>query len=313
MILLMLIINIAIALPLAIPIFLLLQQTAGGTLRAQHLYSDNLDAIWLSDFFNERFAHASPGAIAFQLLIMLLVFGGIYVVINILLAGGIIEVLASPAERFTMKKFWSGCGTWFWRFFRLALIASVFYGLSAGLFLLLRFVLEKSEETATVERPEALKSMGAYVLVLLLFSVVGMVFDYARIATVIGDKRKMIREALRAWRFCLRRLFNTFSLYLAVVVAGLLVFAILSWLRGVVHQTSLFGILLAFLIGQLAMASRMWTRLACYATELGLYRQLVPASAIQPAEAGSTANESRDSAEDEQRDRPQPSVEPAPL
>ena len=276
MILLLLFANILSAVPSAILVFLLITQTAGGTLGVQRLYADKLDAVWLIDVINDRFAGASPATFALQLSGMLMVTGMVYLLVNTLLAGGIIEVFASADKRFTMRKFWGGCGAYFWRFFRLMWISVIFYALALGIYWLLVLGIERADKTATVERPTVIKSFGALLLLLLLFSAVNMLFDYAKIGAVINDRRKMFRETFKSVRFAFRHPFSTFGLYLTVGLSGLILFAFFLWLRGLVQQDSLGAILVAVVLAQIAMASRMWSRLACYAAQVDFYQSRMP-------------------------------------
>ena len=277
MILLLLVANILFSIPLALLVFLLITQTAGGTLFVQHLYDDKLNSLWLIDVINEQFTGASPATFALQITGMLVVTGTGYLLVNTLLAGGIIEIFASTDRRFTMRRFWGGCGGHFWRFFRLMWISMVFYAMTIGIYWLIMWQIGKADSTATVERPTVIKSFAPMLLLLLLIAVVNMVFDYARIASVINDRRKMLRETFKAVGFAFRHPVSAFGLYLILGVSGLALFAFLFWLRSLVYQDSLGAILLAVVIAQLAMASRMWTRVAYYAGQVDLYQSLVPA------------------------------------
>ena len=277
MVLLLLLANILFSIPLALLVFVLITQTAGGTLMVQRLYDDKLDPLWLIDVINEQFAGASPGTFAFQVTGMLVVTGTVYLLVNTLLAGGIIEVFASTDRRFTMRRFWGGCGGYFWRFFRLMWISMVFYAMAIGVYALLAWRIGVADVRATVERPTVIKSFAALLFLLLLISIVNMVFDYARIGAVINDRRKMFRETFKAAGFAIRHPVSAFGLYVILGLTGLALFAFLVWLRSLVYQDSLGAILLAVLIAQLAMASRMWTRVAYYAGQIDLYQSLVPA------------------------------------
>ncbi|HLG15125.1 MAG TPA: hypothetical protein VJH03_11570 [Blastocatellia bacterium] len=290
MILLLLGANILFALPLAVPIFLLMAQTAGGTVFAERLYDDNLNAIWFSDLINERFAQASPVTLALQVAAMLVVVGSAYLLVNTLFAGGILEVYTSSDGRFTMRKFWAGCGAYFWRFFRLTLIAAIFYAIVVGGYALVRWAINKVDEKAAAEQPGALVGFAALLVLLLLISVVNMVLDYARIGAVINERRRMFRETFKAARLALRHFARTFGLYVIIGVAGLILFSFVFWLRSLVHQTSLGGVILAVAVGQLAIASRMWTRLTYYSAQINLYRSIAPVQAPEVAESAEAAS-----------------------
>src|SRR5215510_11329969 len=121
-------------------------------------------------------------------------------------------------------------------------------------------------------------------LLALMLAVVNMVFDYAKIRTVVKDSKGMFREVFRAFRFVFGNFFSAFGLYLAIALAGLVVFLALNYLRWSVNQSSGGGVLLAILLGQMAIAGRMWTRLFFYAAETHLYKKLATATpAKKPA------------------------------
>jgi hypothetical protein len=286
MILLLLAVNILFALPMTVPVFLFVMKTTGGTVFAQRLFADNWDAVWLSDMINDQIPGASFADLTVELTVMLCVTGLLYLIANTFLAGGILEVFASEDGRFTMKKFFSGCGAYFWRFFRLFLVSLIFYAIAVGVYVLLTSQIDATDKRATVEKPGALKTWAAVLLLLALFSIVNMIVDYARIGAVVGERRKMFREWFKAARFAFRRFLRAYGLYLTISLTGILVFAFFVWLRGGLHQNSYANVFLAFLVGQTAIASRMWTRMTFYAAELDLYRRFsvaAPASVIEPA------------------------------
>ncbi|HEY7545201.1 MAG TPA: hypothetical protein VID27_09980, partial [Blastocatellia bacterium] len=179
--------NFLFALPLAVPVFLFVMKSAGGTIFAQRLFADNLDALWVSDVINDRIPGASLASFGTEMLVMLCAMGLIYLVVSAFFAGGIIEVFASEDGRFTMKKFFSGCGNCFWRFFRLLLMSIIFYAIAGGIFIWLVFSIDSSDKLSTVERPGALKTLTAALLMAALMALVGAIQDYARIGAVLND------------------------------------------------------------------------------------------------------------------------------
>ena len=124
-------------------------------------------------------------------------------------------------------------------------------------------------------------------LLALLFAFINMVFDYAKIGTVArsgrGDSKGMFRETFRAFRFALRNFFSAFGLYLIIALVGFAMFIVFNALRWSVDQSSAGRVSLAILLGQFAIAGRMWTRLVFYASEMHLYKKLAPAPAAAQA------------------------------
>lgn len=282
MILLLVVTSIIVATPAAVPIFLVITQTARKTLAAHALLADKLDAVWLIDLVNEQFAGASFVSVALEVGILLLVVGVLYLVVNVLFAGGIIEVFAAEDSRFSMRRFFSGAAAHFWRFVRLWLVSLIAYGIVFTVYALVMMRIDSADDLAATEAPGAIRKWVATAALLLLLAVVNMTFDYARIGAVLNERRQMFRETFKAARFTFRHFARALGLYLVIAIIGLVVFWLVALLRNSVAQTSVVAVIVAFILGQLAIASRMWTRLAFYAGEVDLYQRLVPPVAPVP-------------------------------
>jgi hypothetical protein len=185
-----------------------------------------------------------------------------------------------------MRKFWGEAGAYFWRFFRLTLISLIFYGVAVGIYLLLQWPIENAADRASAFESVIYKRWAAMALLALLFAFINMVFDYAKIGTVTRIERKsgkgMFRETFRAFRFAFRNFFSAFGLYLIIALVGLALFLAFNALRWSVDQSSAGRVLLAILLGQIAIAGRMWTRLVFFAAEMHLYKKLAPVAAPAP-------------------------------
>lgn len=280
MILLLLAANLLLSLPVIVPIFLLVVGASGGTLAADRLMADKLDAAWLIDVANHQFPGAAIETVALQVGALFVVMGVCYLLLNTLLAGGVIGVFNSADGWFTMRKFWGEAGAYFWRFFRLTLISLIFYGVAVGIYMLLRWQIGNAAERATAFESVIYKRWAAMALFALLFAFINMVFDYAKIGTVARSDRRngkgMFRETFRAFRFAFRNIFSAFGLYLIIALVGLALFLALNALRWSVDQSSAGRVLLAILLGQIAIAGRMWTRLVFFAAEMHLFKKLSP-------------------------------------
>jgi hypothetical protein len=286
MILLLLAANVLLSLPVIVPIFLLFVGASGETLAADRLVADKLDAAWLIDVVNHQFPGAAIETVALQVGALFVVTGVCYLLLNTLLAGGVIGVFNSADGWFTMRKFWGEAGAYFWRFFRLTLISLIFYGVAFGIYLLLRWPIENAADRAIAFESVIYKRWAAMALLALLFAFINMVFDYAKIGTVARIDRRsgngMFRETFRAFRFAFRNFFSAFGLYLIIALVGLALFLVFNTLRWSVDQSSTGRVLLAILLGQIAIAGRMWTRLVFFAAEMHLYKKLAPVAAPAP-------------------------------
>jgi len=276
MVLVLLAANIAFALPVAVPIFTLILQTAAGRTAADSMMADKLDVDWTTDVINLQMPGSSFDSAGIQTGVLLAVAAFSYLLFTTLLTGGILSVFTTESGRFTVRDFWAGCGANFWRFFRLMLISLFFYAAAIAVYAVIHRRIGRLDAVATAYETVVYKRWAGLGLLLLMFWIVNMIFDYARIMTVVNDSRRMIRQTLSAVRFVLRHPLKTFALYLAIVLIGMAVFALLLRLRGSLDQSSITAVLLAILIGQLTLASRMWARVASCAGQMELYRRLAP-------------------------------------
>src|SRR5215470_981288 len=238
MILLLLAANVLSSLPLIVPIFLLVFGTGRGTIAADSLMADKLDAAWLMDVVNHQFPGAAIETIALQVGGLFAVMGVCYLLLNTLLTGGVIGVFNSEDGLFTMGKFWGEAGAYFWRFFRLTLISLIFYGVAVGIYALLRWPIKNAAKQASAFESVIYMRWAAMALLALLFAFINMVFDYAKIRTVAHSDRRdskgMFRETFRAFRFAFGNFFSAFGLYLIIRIVGLALFLTLNGLRWLV-------------------------------------------------------------------------------
>ncbi len=286
MISLLLTANILLSIPIVVPIFLLIVSTSGGTLAADRLRADKLDVFWLMDVLNNQFPGAALETVLSQVGVLLVVIGMVYLPLNTLFAGGVIGVLNSTDGLFTMRKFWGEAGAYFGRFFRLMLISLIFYGAAAVIYALVRLPIDSAAEQASAFQSVVYKRWAAMALLALMFAFVNMVFDYAKIGTVVSSGRRevkgMFRETFRAFRFVFGNFFSAFGLYLIIALSGLALFLTFNSLRWSVNQSTAGGVMLAILLGQIAIAGRMWTRVVFYSAEMHLYKKLAPIDAPAP-------------------------------
>ncbi|HYE74144.1 MAG TPA: hypothetical protein VEF04_12475 [Blastocatellia bacterium] len=272
MILVLWVTNILLAVPILVPIFLLVLQTAGGTRAAQRMFANKLDVIWVIDLFNERFEGFSLASVGLQIGLLLLAMGGIYLLANMFFAGGILNVLKAEDQQFTMRRFWEGCGAYFGRFFRLWLISLFFYSAALVIYRLIMIFVNEANARASAAGPGIIKRWIALAVLLGLFAFVNMIIDYAKIITVVRDSKQIILSFIQAAKFSLRRLPQAFGLYLLFALVGTGIFLVFTWIRSLIPQASYVALFAATLLGQLATASRMWMRVAFYAGETNFYQ-----------------------------------------
>ncbi len=201
----------------------------------------------------------------------LLSIGAAYVLGWLVLLGGTLDRFARPAERSGFKRFFGAGGRYFFRFFRLAVLSAALYWaiyrLSWGAFEL----LEESTLEATVEGTALFYSTLIWGATALLLTFVHMAFGYAKIATVVGERKSMFLAALHGLGFVLRNPGRTFAVYYGLlVVSGLLLLAYGAFAPGA-SQSTVKAVVWAFAVGQLFLFAKLWMRLWLLAGQTALY------------------------------------------
>jgi hypothetical protein len=114
-----------------------------------------------------------------------------------------------------------------------------------------------------------------------------MVADYAKILVVVHNEHSMLKTSWRSMKLVFRYFFRTFGLELLMVLVPIVLFVIYLWLDLSIGMTSALTILLMFILQQLFIITRAWTKVFFFAGELSLYYGLQPFGS-QPAELTSS-------------------------
>jgi hypothetical protein len=198
------------------------------------------------------------------------------------LSGGILDRLAR-GRRTRAHGFFSACGVHFWRFLRIGLFAWFVYAFLFGYVhhWIFEDLYPRLIRDLTVERTAALLRAGGYLLFGLLLVFVNVIFDFARIRTVVEDRRSAIGAIAAGARFVRRHIGRVALVYL---MNGTL-FVLLVGLYGVLNPGAPgagAAMWLALLAGQLYIVLRHYLKLVFYASETVLFQSAL-------AHAGYTA------------------------
>ena len=192
-----------------------------------------------------------------------------YLVVWTFLVGGVIDRLARQ-RRVSSGGFFAACGTYFFRFCRLALLAGAAYWVLFGLVhdWLLGDLYELATRGLTVERTTFLIRIALYALFGLLVLPVNLVVDYAKIRAVVEDRRSMVGAIAAACRFIGRRPGPTLGLY--ALNAG--TFVVLLAAYAIVAPGVTPSIWLGFVVGQAYVVSRLFAKLVFYASQTSYFQ-----------------------------------------
>jgi hypothetical protein len=195
-----------------------------------------------------------------------------YIVLWIFLAGGILDRYAR--ERPTRAHgFFSACGGFFFRFLRLAAVQWVVYAMLFGLVhrsLFDRFYPYLTHDL-TVERSAFSIRVALYVVFGIALTAFNLVFDYAKVRSVVEDRRSIVGALGAAVRFIGRNMGASVGLYAANFVLFLLALAVYAAVApgsGGAGATMWIG----FAIGQIYVLARLWVKLVFWASETALFQ-----------------------------------------
>ncbi len=280
--------NFLFALPLAYSVHDELQDSFGHHPHVQQRMLQGFDSEWEARFSGDGVAGTFDAGVTgagapltslegwltgelFTEFPMLLAIGVAYVLGWLVLLGGTLDRFVNPLERSGFKRFFGAGGRYFFRFTRLAALSGVLYWLiyrlSRGAFEL----LEDSTLEVTVEGTVLFYSTLIWGGTALLLTFVHMAFGYAKIATVVGQRKSMFLAALHGLGFVLRNPGRTFAVYYGLlVISGLLLFAYGTFAPGAT-QSTVRAIVWAFTASQLFLFAKLWMRLWLLAGQTSLY------------------------------------------
>jgi hypothetical protein len=207
-----------------------------------------------------------------------------WLVIWSFLSGGIIDRYARGRPTRT-PGFFAACGTHFWRFARLGVVALLVYAaLFSGIHVwLFDDLYPRLTRNLTVERTAFVIRLGCYAVFGLLLVLCNLVFDYARIRVVVEDRRSALGALIAGLRF-VRRHGGAFRLYLlngAVCLGLVLVYALVA--PGAPRAGVRIWLTLA--LCQLYILSRHYAKLLFYASETSYFQRTLAHASYTAAPA----------------------------
>ena len=267
MILLLFLFNLLFAGIAAVPMHGLLDKFIGHSLVSQQL-TESFSLQFLFEFLHENRAPLD------WILPMVIYLGLFYLLLNTLLLGGVIHVFRNADGRFTLEFFFHGCGKFFFRFLRLFLLSLPFFLLTGILWMILNSLLRRLGLAMHSEVVTFWLFWLRLLLLLVLLFFVNMIFDYAKIGTVVDDSKRMWKTARTCIKFVFRNLGRTLALYYLIALLGLLFLAVYILLSHAMTSSSGVLIVLLVVFQQVYMFLQVWFRLTLYSSQMALFRAL---------------------------------------
>ncbi len=197
----------------------------------------------------------------------------IFLVLRAFLAGGTLDLYRQEAPRFTPRPYFEGAIRRFPTFLGLMALSWVFYGLIGFLLLpRLRDLVEGVSSRALTERPGFWLGLVLSALVWVLLLIVQMIFDYARVRSVLRERRSVWGSFLDGLGFVGRHPAATLGLAAVLFLGGAFMSVVYVLLREAVGQSTPGGVLLAFAVQQAFILGLIGLRCWAYAAETHLAR-----------------------------------------
>jgi len=192
-----------------------------------------------------------------------------YLALWMFLSGGILDRYAR-GRPVRVAAFFAACGIHGVRFVRLGVIMLATYGV---LFLyvhpfLFERVYPRLVRDVSSERLAVAGRLSLYAVFGMVLIVCNIVFDYAKVRTVVEDRRSMVGAIGAAIRFARRRAARVAGVYLLNALVFLII--IRFWYE--VAPRASMPIWMAFLITQIYLVLRLLTKLAFMASEVVFFQ-----------------------------------------
>jgi hypothetical protein len=259
--------NLLISLALIAPFYALAEADLSHSLVGRGML-EAFDVTWLMDGAGQ---HMNLLSMAFPLVAM---WALAYLLLSTFLTGGALtHLIGTGGERTTASIFLSSSGALFLPLLRLVVLALVCYGLVLGaMSALLDIVFSAWTGDPLTEWAGLISGNIKTVILLIAFSILSMIFDYAKVHMVLGDDRGALRSLGAGFRFVHRNFLSAWTLYLLCsVVFGVEALIYLEIYR-ILPDTALFLVVVAFVFHQIFIAARSGIRLVFFSSQIGLVR-----------------------------------------
>ncbi len=256
------------ALIIAIPFHNALSSQLGNTM-AFHAMLKHFNYTIYSDFMN------SSGKFINDFILSALWIGIFYLLFTVFFTGGILNIINENNQGFSFVNFLTGCGKYFFRFFRLAIYLLVIQSLIAFIiFFPLSKILSNNYETTQNEASLFFISLAGISIFALIFILILIIGDYAKIILFHNDSGKIVRTIGKSIRFVLRHLVVTYTLYLLILAASLILFIFYFLIDNAIGVSSALTILILFLLQQAFVWLRVLIKIWFLGSENSFYKAL---------------------------------------
>ena len=224
-------------------------------------------------YFYTMFRELGQGVSFFGLLLPAII---MYILITVFLTAGVYWLFYSKSE-FSFTEFFAKCGTYFSRFFKLFGVSFLFYFTAFLIYILLGSIFSNFTQNTVTEVLPVILTFTKIVILIIIFAVIMMIFDYAKIELITENSTGIFSAVFMAFKFFMMNIFKTFGIYFLYILTAIIIFAAFNLLNGYNSTDTSFTILLYFVLAQLFILARQFLRLALYGSLIVYYQNTVTA------------------------------------
>ncbi len=264
------VVNLLFALVLAIPFYKAFGETAGHTM-ALDSFIQTFRYTAIREFLS---AFAERAGILLKTGIWLAL---LFLLVQILLKGGILSLADHKDPGFAFSRFMEGAGTWFFRFLKISLwviLLQVF--ILALVWIPFGFLLDHQFQHASTERVLYHTFLIAAGIHVVLASLVHLLGEYTRYRVFLGNGTRIFRTLLSTARMLIRRFAHIILLFLFMVIHFLLLSLLYYFLRKWIGAEGTWLLILLFIVQQLVMWLRNMLRIWMISSQLHLASTFLP-------------------------------------
>lgn len=189
-------------------------------------------------------------------------------------SGGLLQAYHDTMGELPMDRFMTSCRRWFARFLWLFALSLPLYWLVHRLINThLALAIDSALEHVRREETGLLINLGRAALFLILFDLVTLMADYARVHAIVKAERSMLASLSSGMRFVLRHPLRVGFLELAALGAQVLALGLYLPLDRLLTRESAAGLAVGLIATESFLLLRLFLRETARAAQVALYRE----------------------------------------
>ena len=212
----------------------------------------------------------------------ILALGAAYLVVQVFLGGGIVALVRAPQADWTVRGLLHGSGFYFGRLLRLALLVLLVDAALFALYAPLSRWADRQALESVSERTAMVWTLGRHLALLLALMAVSMVSGYARTLIVLEERSSAALALLSSAGLCLAHFARTFGHVLLMAALGLAGLGLWTVLDRHWQTTGYKTQIVTLLLLEGLVFLRIFLRVATAGGQVALARRLGGATVVSP-------------------------------